>query len=182
LIDPNSPSFHDLLRSHLQIPSHLANRSDNSLHIAYEKYLAYIKAVPLLDELWTQRALPFTQKPSKTDIIESMQGKSYWYDYHRQAFPKVAQYPKMVAWLEGGEGAPSDEEVWGVVKEKYSFMDLFKFLNNSGHGLEVGEVEKERKGNKRDKKKGKGKGKEKSPDKRKSEGGSEKKKDKKKMK
>ena len=88
LINPNSPSFHDLLRSHLQIPSHLANCSDNSIHIAYEKYLAYIKAVPLLDELWTQRALPFTQKPSKTDIIESMQGKSYWYDYHRQAFPR----------------------------------------------------------------------------------------------
>ena len=34
----------------------------------------------------------------------------------------------MVKWLEGGDGAPSDAEIWGFVHQNYTFEDLKDYI------------------------------------------------------
>lgn len=74
----------------------------------------------------------------------------------------------MVAWLEGGENAPTDVDVWGVQKGQYGFGDLDLYLKRGGRGLVSDEEElsgKKKGGKKKDKHGGKGKGKDKAGDK-----------------
>jgi hypothetical protein len=85
----------------------------------------------------------------------------------------VAEYGDMVAWLEGGEDAPSDVEVWGVEKGQYGFGDLSLYLKRDGAGLvsdeELKGKKKSTKGKEKGSKpKGKGKGKEKAQSSKKS--------------
>ena len=81
-----------------------------------------------------------------------MQSKIFWYDYICKFFPHVANYSKMVAWLENEEDGPSDVEVWGIQKDKYLFGDLEEYLKNRGAGLSEeikGVSEKKDKGKKK---------------------------------
>jgi hypothetical protein len=127
--------FFESLWEHLEIPAHLANCIEKSLCISYAKYIAYIEALTTLDRKWNNKELPFDQKPTCKNVIETMQSKIFWYDYICKFFPHVADYPKMVAWLENREDGPSDIEVWGIEKEKYLFGDLEKYLANGGVGI-----------------------------------------------
>ena len=52
-----------------------------------------------------------------------------------KAFPKLADYPAMVSWLENSDDKLSDLELWGVEKAMYGFSDLF---DNDGVGLKYG--------------------------------------------
>jgi hypothetical protein len=120
---------------HLGIPSFLADRSERSLRFSYQKYKVFLTAVKTLDEKWKAGELPYTRRPLNEHIIETMQSKTYWYDYIRKYFGKVGDYPEMVAWLENDGDVPSDLEVWGVEKERYSFGDLDLYLKSGGVGL-----------------------------------------------
>ena len=113
------------------------------------------------DRTWVGR------KPSKTNIIEIFVSKSFFHLYYTQSFPKVAKYPKMVAWLEGKEDQAVDN-LWGVEKPVYVFKNLDFWLANGGT-LEV-ETEEEAtsKKGKRSKKSKKEKEKEIKKDKKKS--------------
>ena len=159
---------------HLDIPSHLADRSQRSLRHSYAKYKAFLAAIPILEKKWKDCELPYERKPTQEQVIETMQSKTFWYDYIRKYFPRVSAYPEMVAWLEDAEDASSDVEVWKVEKGLYGFADLEMWLKNDGKGLELdwlkgkkGQKEKETtgkvshkgKGKEKDKGKGKGKGK-----------------------
>ena len=95
---------------------------------------AFLVAVKTLDEKWKAGELPYDRKPLNEHIIETMQSKTYWYDYTRKYFSKVGEYPEMVAWLENDEGVPTDLEVWGVEKKSYSFGDLDTYLKNGVGG------------------------------------------------
>ena len=74
-------------------------------------------------------------------------------------FPRAMCFVKMVAWLEGGENAPSDLAVWGLMKKGFTFKDLAKWLdekeNNSSN-----DSPDEKKALKKGKDKGKGRAKE----------------------
>ena len=137
-------SYYAELREYLGIPSYLSDRSERSLRFSYKKYMAFLSAVQVLEEKWKAKELPFARKPIQEHIIETMQSKTYWYDYIRKYFPKVVEYPEMVAWLENGDDAPSDLEVWGVEKAQYTFGDLDKYLKSGGVGLVTKELEKEK--------------------------------------
>lgn len=128
-------SYYKQLREHLEIPAHLADRSEKSLRFSYTKYMAYQKAILTLKRKWENKELPFEQQPTREHVIETMQSKTFWYDYIRKYFLQVSNYPKMVEWLEDREDGPSDIEVWGVQKEKYLFGDLGEYLENKGEGL-----------------------------------------------
>ena len=163
--DP-APYYNELMR-HLDISSFLAERSERSLRFSYQKYKAFLTAVKTLDEKWKNGVLPYERKPLQEHIIETMQSKTFWYDYIRKYFTKVGAHLDMVAWLENSDDAPSDLEVWGVEKKSYSFGDLNEYLKSGGVGLsdknEGGSEEKVKAGSSRKGKgneKGKGKGKE----------------------
>jgi len=132
---PGEPlSYSEDLMKHLNIPAFLADRSERSLRFAYQKYKAFLIAVKTLDEKWKAGELPYDRKPLNEHIIETMQSKTYWYDYTRKYFSKVGAYPEMVAWLENDKGVPTDLEVWGVEKKSYSFGDLDTYLKKEVGG------------------------------------------------
>ena len=120
-------SFKTDLMTHLNIPLKLADHTDGSLHLAYQKYKAFLEANATLALLcasgeWERK------KPSVTDLIEIFQSKSMWHSHHAKAFSKVADYPEMVSWLDKEKDAPSNIAVWGFEKAVYHFKDLFLFL------------------------------------------------------
>jgi len=156
-------SYYNELMQHLDIPSSLVERSERSLRFSYQKYKAFLIAVKTLDAKWKNGVLPYERKPSQEHIIETMQSKTFWYDYIRKYFSKVGEYPDMVAWLENSDDAPSDLEVWGVEKKSYSFGDLDEYLKSGGVGLSEKKKEEKSKGKEKvgSSKKGKGKEKEK---------------------
>jgi len=128
-------SYSEGLMQHLGIPSFLADHSEHLLHFSYQKYKVFLTAVKTLDEKWKVGELPYTHKPLNEHIIETMQSKTYWYDYICKYFMKIGDYPEMVAWLENDGDVPSDLVVWGVEKERYSFGDLDAYIKSGGAGL-----------------------------------------------
>jgi len=131
----DTTSYSTKLMVHLDIPSALTDRAQRSLHHSYAKYKAFLAAIPILEMKWEKGELPYQRKPTNEQVIETIQSKSFWYEYIRKYFPRVAGYSEMVAWLENAEGAPSDFEVWGVEKTQYGFVDLEVWLRNEGKGL-----------------------------------------------
>jgi hypothetical protein len=136
----------------LQIPAHLTARTEATLHVAYERYQAYLSASRKLDSMvadqtWTGK------RPSTIQLADLFISKTMFFSFYRRAFSKVSKFPQMVKWLQGGEDAPNDVEVWGYEKGLYNFTDLLEFLegpqasdeSDSDSGEEMG--------------KGKGKGK-----------------------
>ena len=113
----------------LEIPSHLSIRNDRNIRVAYSKYKAYLQASQTLTGMVTDGSWP-GKKPSATDLIEVFVSKSMWFSHYKPGFSKVADYPDMVEWLEGGDEIKSDLEVWGVEKSAYSLLDLKKFVDN----------------------------------------------------
>ena len=131
----DTSSYSNELMAYLSIPSVLADRSQRSLRHSYAKYKAFLTAIPILDKKWENGELPYPRKPTSEQVIETMQSKTFWYQYIRKFFPRVSEYPDMVAWLENTEDAPFDVEVWGVEKAQYGFVDLDMWLRNEGKGL-----------------------------------------------
>ena len=139
----------------LKIPVHLTGSADVSLQVAYQKYKAYLVASQALDDMlgnwtWTIKC------PTRTDLIEVFVSKSFFHSHYRRYFPKVAYYPKMMAWLEG-KSESEDVEVWGVKKVTYTFSDLNVWLENGGKWELDNESEESEKVVKRGKGKGVGK-------------------------
>ena len=147
-------SFAAGILSQLGIPAHMADRNDRGLHVAYEKYKAYLDACreyerKVADGSWSG------QKLTGVDLIQLFVSKSFWHSHYKPLFSKLSNYPDMVKWLENDNDKPSDEVLWGYKKGSYQFKDLKVYLEQL------------------EKKKGKGKGKD-----ERSEGSSKKKKDK----
>ena len=147
-------SFAAGILSQLGISVHMADRNDRGLHVAYEKYKAYLNACQVYegkvaDGSWSG------QKLTGVDLIQLFVSKSFWHSHYKPLFSKVLNHPDMVKWLEGDNDRLSDEVLWGYKKGSYQFKDLKAYLEQH------------------EKRKGKGKGKD-----EKSEGSSKKKKDK----
>jgi hypothetical protein len=147
-------SFAAGILSQLGISAHMADRNDRGLHVAYEKYKAYLDACreyerKVADGSWSGRKL------TGADLIQLFVSKSFWHSHYKPLFSKISNHADMIKWLENDNDRPSDEVLWGYKKGSYQFKDLKEYLE------------------KHEKKKGKGKGKD-----EKSEGSSKKKKDK----
>jgi hypothetical protein len=141
----------------LKIPVHLTGSADVSLQVAYQKYKAYLVASQALDDMLGNRTWTI-KRPTRTDLIEVFVSKSFFHSHYWWYFPKVADYPKMMAWLEG-KSESEDVEVWGVKKVTYTFSDLNVWLENGGKWELDNESEESEKVVKRGKGKGERKGK-----------------------
>ena len=140
--------------SQLGISAHMADRNDRGLHVAYEKYKAYLDACrtyerKVADGSWSGGKL------TGSDLIQLFVSKSFWHSHYKPLFSKVSNHPDMVKWLEGDKDRLPDEVLWGYKKGSYQFKDLKGYLEQH------------------ERKKGKGKAKD-----EKAEGSSKKKKDK----
>ena len=149
-------SFKLEVLSQLGIPTHLADRTDRGLHVAYEKYKAHLEAChvyerKLADGSW------IGSKLTAMDLIQLFVSKSFWHSHYKPLFSKVSDYPDMVKWLEGAKDRLSNGVLWGYEKSSYQFKDLKVYLQ-----------QREKKG------KGKGKVKEKLEGSSKKKGGSRK--------
>ena len=112
------------------IPSHLADRSDHSLQIAYKKYKAYLEACHVNERMvgdgqWTGNKL------SAVDLIELFVSKSFWHSHVKKCFSQVSNHPLMVEWLENEVDGPSNLDFWGVEKPSYTFKDLKGYLEQA---------------------------------------------------
>jgi hypothetical protein len=133
-------SFAAGILSRLGLPIHMADRNDRGLHVAYEKYKAYLEAChvyerEVADGSWTGGKL------TGADLIQLFVSKSFWHSHYKPLFSKVSNHPDMLKWLEGDDDKLSDEALWGYKKASYQFKDLKMYLEQN------------------EKKKGKGKGK-----------------------
>lgn len=130
-------TFKEKLVTVLQIPSELVNHLDNGLSDAWKKYKAYLDAAKKLDELWEAGQLRnvFDKKPVQTDLRSLFKGKTQWHETYQRTFPRLHDYPQMIAWLENQEDRPHDIDLWGVRKANYTFTDLKVWLENGGEGL-----------------------------------------------
>jgi hypothetical protein len=105
----------------------MADRDDRGLHVAYEKYKAYLEACrvyegKVADGSWTGRKL------TGVDLIQLFVSKSYWHSHVKPLFSKVQNHPEMIKWLEREKDRLSDEVLWGYKKGTYQFKDLKAYL------------------------------------------------------
>jgi hypothetical protein len=78
-----------------------------------------------------------TESLHRLTLLEFFKGKTQWHASYAKAFPKLANYPKMVAWLEDHKEKKSDKDLWGIAKKTYGFSELLKWLANDGNGLDI---------------------------------------------
>jgi len=106
-------SMQKILIDTFNISAHLLERKKTTdLHLTYAKYLAIQKMIEDVGVMerggtWTH------QKPTVGDIAEVFMSKSGYFHRPHQLFPKVVDGSEMQKWLEGGEEAPAESNVWG---------------------------------------------------------------------
>ena len=95
-----------------------------------------MEAVKTCNLLWESKQLRdvFDRKPTQADIVGIFKGKTQWHLTYAKTFPKLSDYPDVVAWLEDRDDKLSDIELWGTEKKTYGFSDLAEWLENDGMG------------------------------------------------
>ncbi len=118
------------LISILEIPPHLAVKStkDAGLQLYYAKYQACLKAMNNMQTKFKEGIWPAPKMISRTSLIELCISKTMWHSHVHKYFKNIADYPQMQIWLEGGDDAPADLDLWGFAKTAYSFNDLAAYL------------------------------------------------------
>jgi hypothetical protein len=119
----------DELLAILNIPMHLLDKDDTSLKSYYQKYKACLEAQHAVDDMTSRGQWPSQKKPNLTDIIRLFVSPSMWHS-HVKKMSRVSDYPLMQEWLEGGDNAPGDLDVWGFTQINYNFTDLLAYFDN----------------------------------------------------
>jgi hypothetical protein len=146
----------DELIAILNIPPHLTDKEDTSLKSYYQKYKACMQAQHTVDEMASKGQWPAQRKPNLTDLIKLFVSPSMWHS-HVKKLARVPNYPLMQEWLEGGDNAPDDMEVWGFTKISYNFVDLMAYFDSydqskAGKGKKKQNVKQDDGGSKKKKK------------------------------
>jgi hypothetical protein len=115
----------------LGIPLDLTNRNNNSLRVAYEKFVAHARAFKTM-QLMVSQGTWKRKRLTGTELVELFVSKSMWFRYFSPNFSKVSNFADMILWLEDDDGCPSDLAVWGFEKSTYNFKDLAKYLADGG--------------------------------------------------
>ncbi|KAF8994280.1 hypothetical protein BDQ17DRAFT_1331209 [Cyathus striatus] len=124
----------------LKIPRDILESTAPGLQVAYQRYLACIKAVSDYNTMDKNRTWPIA-KATKKEIVTVFVSSSAWYENYSN-FDKIADFPAMQSWLAEDEDSPTDLDLWGIERDYYTFLDLKRWLKE-----------------KKEKRKGKGKGK-----------------------
>jgi hypothetical protein len=111
-----------IIASTFNVPIPLTDRKSLDLRVSYAKYLAVEDIMKRLSQMitagtWTRN------KPTNNDIIEVFVSRSVYYKVHNIIFPRLHLFPAMQRWLENGDDAPKNAEVWGDI-HKFTFANL----------------------------------------------------------
>ena len=107
-----------------EISPHLLERKKTTdLRLTYAKYLAIQKMIEDVGAM--ERAATWThqQKPTIGDIAEVFMSRSGYFHRPAQLFPKVVKGSELKKWLEGGEDAPAESDVWGDIKPSFKNLE-----------------------------------------------------------
>jgi hypothetical protein len=106
-------------------PSLTYRKKDTGLRMHYQKYKAYQSACDKIQRLTKQHQWPYPQF-LKTELINLFGRRGMWNSHTVKGMQDISQFPKMQEWLEreDNELEPTDEDVWGVTKSQYTFVDL----------------------------------------------------------
>jgi hypothetical protein len=124
----------DQLIVELKVPVHLTDRSDAPLRVAYQRWKAHHAAVNTLTKRLAEGTWTF-KRPTAKHLNEMFTSKSNWHQYYVHAFQDLSDFPDMLLWLEQGDGALSNAEVWGVDKDNFQFKDMDSYQSRMGKGF-----------------------------------------------
>lgn len=99
-----------------------------SLHLIYQRYCAVNEIhnkVSKMKDNKTWKGLV----PSQTEIINLFVAKSTWYKQYSNRIPAAERHEEMRAWLAEEPDCVDDEELWGETKDKYTIIELEKWLD-----------------------------------------------------
>ena len=122
--------------------------SAEDLRNLFARWLAATEAVANIKNItWNT-----TSRPTQAEVTNLFISKSRWHNPWERVFKPIAtRYPQMRTWLERGDSddTPTDAEVWGSPRSRYTMEDLRAWVDNDG------EIKKEEKvkGKDKDKKK-----------------------------
>ena len=106
-------------------PALTHRKRDTSLQMHYRKYNAYQSAWDQIQCLTKKNQWPYPQF-LKTELINLFGRHGMWNSNTVKGMQDISQFPKMQKWLECGDDElePTDEDVWGIAKSQYTFIDL----------------------------------------------------------
>jgi hypothetical protein len=126
-----------------------------TLQNAYKKFKAYHEASAKLEALLKAGSWQ-GPKPTQGAIKDLFSSRSF-FSSHFTKFNKISDYPELQKWLDDHPEKKSDQEVWGLKKEKYTFADIDTFVAQKGTLVVLVEESEEEVVKGRKKKDGKGK-------------------------
>ena len=134
----------------LDIPVQLTGKStkDAGLRLYYAKYQACLKALDTMQKKFKDGTWPGVKMLSRTSIVEIFVSKTMWHSHVHKYFKNIADYAEMQMWLEEGDNAPDDMELWGMEKTSYTFNDLAEYLESQDRMKAKKGKGKEKKGEK----------------------------------
>lgn len=123
------------------------------LRQAYRKYQAFhaiqAKKTATPDGDW-----PFSHL-NKDHTIELFVGSTTWYEKYVKCFEKAQEYKRAMDWLEEKEGCLTDQALFGSVKLRYTFTDMWAYFDASDKRKKrkqsIGEDDKKKKSKKQKK-------------------------------
>jgi len=115
------------------IPAHLRQHEKvTDIRVTYAKFLDIQRVILGVGEM--ERSATWThKKPTVQEIVEIYMSRSGYFNRSHKFFPRVSVtpgvsvIPGMLEWLEGKDGAPTQEAVWG--DKKPSFVLLSELLD-----------------------------------------------------
>jgi hypothetical protein len=119
---PARAGLFGILRSRvLGAMSHVSQLSFNHHHPHPSTYQS---AWDTIQHLTKQHQWPYPQS-LKTELINLFGRRGMWNSHTVKGMQDISQFPKMQEWLEceDNELEPTDEDVWGVTKSQYTFVD-----------------------------------------------------------
>lgn len=91
--------------------------------LAYSKYQGFLQAQTLMFRMIDDGDWPIRQ-PTSDELIKVFVSKSVWHASYRPYFPRALAFPELIKWLEKHSDAPSNMDVFGVVKQLYTFSEF----------------------------------------------------------
>ena len=106
-------------------PALTYGKKDTSLQMHYQKYQAYQSAWDEIQRLTKKHHWPYPHF-LKTELINLFGHCGMWNSHTVKGMHDIPQFPKMQRSLEHGDGElePREEDVWGIAKPQYTFIDL----------------------------------------------------------
>ena len=106
-------------------PALTYRKKDTSLQMHYRKYQAYQSAWDEIQRLTKKHQWPYPHF-LKTELINLFGRRGMWNSHTVKGMQDIPHDPKMQRWLERGDGElePRDEDVCGIAKSQYTFVDL----------------------------------------------------------